>query len=301
MIALVHLVWAPLGTEPFKTFLESLKRHDPGAPYRLVVLFNGFSEITGLDEYRRLLRGHDAEEIFLAEPQLDIAAYRTAAMKLGDRRVCFVNSYSEVIAPDWLGLMAQGLAVGSVKVAGATGSWGSQRSFLVSRIGLPGAYGSSLGDRDVVNTAFASPNSSAAKPKLKDRLTGAVGVAGGFDGFPAPHIRTNALLVEREFFLGVEFGDLATKRGTYRFESGRNSLTNQVMASGNSVALVGKSGAVTNWRSWPERDVFWQGGQGDLLVADNQTRAYARAGLAHRASMAAFAWGDKAAPLGVAA
>lgn len=300
MIALVHLVWAPLGAAPFETFLASLKRHDPGAPYRLVVLFNGFSERSELDEYRRLLRGHDAEEIFLAEPQLDIEAYRTAATTLGDREVCFMNSYSEVIAPDWLGLMAKGLAVGSVKVSGATGSWGSQRSFLVSRIGLPGAYGSSLGGRDVVNTAFASPNSRAAKPKLKDRLTGAVGAAAGFDGFPAPHIRTNAFLVEREFFLGVEFGDLGTKRGTYRFESGRNSLTNQVLASGSSVALVGQGGAVTNWRRWPERDVFWQGDQSDLLVADNQTRAYARAGLTHRSSMAAFAWGDKAAPVGAA-
>ncbi len=41
MIAVVHLVWGPLGPEPLRDFLRSYHAHDAGAPHELVVLFNG--------------------------------------------------------------------------------------------------------------------------------------------------------------------------------------------------------------------------------------------------------------------
>ena len=45
---------------------------------------------------------------------------------------------------------------------------------------------------------------------------------------------------------------------------------------------------------WAEGDVFWQGTQSDLLVADNQTRIYQRANPESRFMLARYAWGDQA-------
>ncbi len=40
MIAVVHLVWGPLGAGPLQEFLASYKRHPAGAEHELVVLLN---------------------------------------------------------------------------------------------------------------------------------------------------------------------------------------------------------------------------------------------------------------------
>lgn len=75
----------------------------------------------------------------------------------------------------------------------------------------------------------------------------------GFAGFPAPHVRTNAFMIERD--------------GVARMHG-----------------------------SWPDAEVFWQGAQRELLVADNQTRAYDDASPAVREAYARFAWGPQARP-----
>lgn|GEM_PF-280275 len=296
MIALVHLIWQPLGPAPFEAFLSSLERFEAGADYRLVLAFNGFSEPSELDDYRSLVRGNDVEEIVLQKPQLDISAYRLAAQMLDDEQLCFMNSHSTVVAESWLGLLSSALELPSVKLAGGSGSWGSHRSFMLNRLGLPNAYRHQLGSRQTVSSAFSSASSPGSEPTLFGRLASVPGELVGFNGFPAPHVRTNAFLVDRDFFLSLEFGELDTKRATHRLESGENSFSTQILRTGSTVAVVGRNGPVLDWRRWPEANVFWQGDQQDLLISDNQTRAYDRANLTQRASMSAFAWGEMASP-----
>ena len=296
MIALVHLVWQPLGLAPFESFVSSLERFDAGEEYRLVVVFNGFSDLSELNHYRHVLRGNDVEEVVLPKPQFDLAAYRSVAQQLNDEQICFMNSHSAVVANGWLRLLASALALPSVELVGGSGSWGSHRSFMLNRLGFPSAYRHQLGSRQTVSSAFSSASSPGSEPTLFGRLASVPGELVGFDGFPAPHVRTNAFLVDRDFFLGLEFGKLDTKRATHRLESGVNSFSTQILRAGSAVAVVGRHGPVLDWRRWPEANVFWQGDQQDLLISDNQTRAYDRANLTQRASMSAFAWGEMASP-----
>ena len=99
MIAVVHLVWGPLGPTPLHTFLRSYRAHDAGTDHRLVVLFNG---VTGAQRPALVaeLEGVEHELLELAEPVQDLAAYARAAARLKEARVCLLNSYSEILAPD---------------------------------------------------------------------------------------------------------------------------------------------------------------------------------------------------------
>ncbi|MGH2943230.1 MAG: hypothetical protein ACRDLN_10725, partial [Solirubrobacteraceae bacterium] len=117
-----------------------------------------------------------------------------------------------------------------------------------------------------------------------------------YPGFPAPHLRTNAFLIGRELLLSLRTGALARKRANYRFEAGRRSLTAQLRERGLAAVVVGRDGVARTHEAWPDADVFWQGAQRDLLVADNQTRGYARGDATVREALARYAWGPRARP-----
>ena len=81
------------------------------------------------------------------------------------------------------------------------------------------------------------------------------------------------------------------KLSAYMFESGRDSLTGQIMRLGLRPLLVGRDGAAYEKEDWHRANIFRQGKQQDLLVADNQTDAYEAAAIRHRAELAHQAWG----------
>ena len=82
-----------------------------------------------------------------------------------------MNSYSEPLAPGWLAHLASAAARPGVGVAGATGSWGSHRSFALHLLRLPNGYRGALGDRATAGPAFQSvgtgPQLSWLRRKLK--------------------------------------------------------------------------------------------------------------------------------------
>jgi hypothetical protein len=114
--------------------------------------------------------------------------------------------------------------------------------------------------------------------------------------FPAVHLRTNAFVIERELLLSLRAGRLGTKRGVYRLENGRGNMTAQLTALGRPPVVVDRHGTSRRAPEWPQGDVFWQGRQEDLLVADNQTRRYANGPAHHREVLSRFAWGLAARP-----
>jgi hypothetical protein len=114
--------------------------------------------------------------------------------------------------------------------------------------------------------------------------------------FPAYHLRTNAFLVDRGLLRSLRTGRARTKWATYHLESGRRSITSQLIARGRPPLVVDRAGAVRSPQDWHAGDVFWQAEQQDLLVADNQTRSYTAATAAQRAVLSAHAWGPRARP-----
>jgi hypothetical protein len=297
MTALVHLVRRANGLEPFEAFLASYDRHDAGLEHELVLLFKGFDSVAELAPYRALAGARVSGELQVPDDGLDLAAYMTAAQELSHDRLCFVNSFSTIEAPDWLRLLSSGLDRPGVGVAGATGSWGSHRSFALFLLRLPNGYRGALENGDAVASALRSTG-AARELGLVQRLYRAARdiprVLIGFPGFPAPHVRTNAFLIDRERLLSLRVGTLRNKSESYRFEGGTRGLTGQIRQAGLDALVVGRDGDPLAPDRWPDADIFWQRRQRDLLVADNQTRAYEHGTPAQRDALARYAWGARA-------
>src|SRR5438105_1506051 len=101
-ICLVHLVWKPLGPQPFRDFIASYKRNPAGVEHRLVIAFNGFDGETDLREYRDILAGVEHEWFLVSPPTQDIPVYFKAAERFSYRYFCFLNSYSVILDEAWL-------------------------------------------------------------------------------------------------------------------------------------------------------------------------------------------------------
>lgn len=101
----------------------------------------------------------------------------------------------------------------------------------------------------------------------------------GFPKYPNYHIRTNGFMIRRRDYLDM-VGDrpLETKIQAYQFESGRQSMTWMIQASGRQALVVGRRGNVRPKILW-RAGIFRSGNQSNLLLADNQSRVYQTASL----------------------
>ena len=80
----------------------------------------------------------------------------------------------------------------------------------------------------------------------------------------------------------------------YKCESGRLSITKQIMALGKSVLVIGKDSKGYGKEDWWKSDTFRQCRQENLLISDNQTRAYAEGDARLQMRYSYSAWGEKA-------
>ncbi|PYE85238.1 DUF5672 family protein [Phyllobacterium leguminum] len=109
-------------------------------------------------------------------------------------------------------------------------------------------------------------------------LVGCTGSGGpfapGYSHYSNYHIRTNGFMIAREDYLDMVKGrPLKTKLQAHQFEAGKQSMTWMIHASGRKALVVGKQGIVDTRTLW-RAAIFRSGNQSNLLLADNQTRAY---------------------------
>lgn len=297
--AVVHLVRHANGLDPYETFLSSYRRFEAGADCDLVLLLKGFPAPRDADPYRERAAGLMAGSVLVPDTGYDLRAYVAAARTLPHARVCFLNSYSEILADGWLAQLERALDDPGVGAAGVTGSWGSQLSFSRWQVGLEDPYARAFGDVRHVRRAMDEMRGVPFAGDLAHWLAALMSLVREtplMTAFPDPHLRTNAFLMDRTEFAGLRWGRLRTKRSSYRMESGRWSLTRQLHAHGRRTVVVDCHGIARDWPEWDAGAVFWQDDQQDLLVADNQTRRYADGKPEWRRILSGLAWGDRARP-----
>jgi hypothetical protein len=276
-ICLAHLVWEPLGITPFKEFIASYKQNKCGVDHSLLVIFNGFREGRGLEEYYELLEGLTYSSLLLTHPVQDIPAYFAAVQNFQHKYFCFLNSYSVILEQNWLAKMYEHIRREGVGVVGLTGSyesfyssflhdWRWKRSKWLYR-GMPGI----------------EYNKLRALMTLKRR----------FPPFPNYHLRSNAFVISRELMLRLKVGTIKEKMDMHEFESGHKSITRQILAMNLEALVVGRDGRAYEKEKWYESFTFRSGEQQNLLVADNQTRRYAESGEENRRALMEAAWGDR--------
>lgn len=318
MIALVHLVWGPLGPQPLQRFLDSYWRHPAGIEHELVILFNGVDR-SARDGLEPLLAGITHRALTLERPVQDLDAYVQVAQQLSHDRLCFMNSYSEILAERWLAKLSAALDQRETGMAGATGSWTSIFSMLINTLRLPGPYRRTLPPPAEVRRQIYAIESQLGREREGELLAQAMPAGRAplsfrlasiaktlrllpeqlllFEPFPAYHLRTNAFIVERELFASLHTRPVRRKMDAWVMESGRESFTRQVQRRGLQTLVIDRDGRTYDPEQWPLSRTFWQRDQEGLLVADNQTRAYQLGSIERRRTLSALAWASASKPV----
>ena len=273
-VDVVHLVWKPTGIAAFREFLQSYRENEAGIDHNLLIAFKAFSG-DDLSEYRALLDGIPHRELRAPGGMLDLGTYFWAAEQSAARFVCFLNSNSTLLVPGWLNKLYEHVKRPDVGAVGATGSWESFYSSYLLRMEEVGP-----------------PRTLPAWVKHLNRLRKLQRYKANFPPAPNPHLRSNAFIVERMRWLGLERASLRSKWSTWLLESGRRGVTPQLLAQGLKVVVVGRDGREYPPDEWPRSMTYRQGEQENLLVADNRTRQYAAAAEKDKQHMRRIAWGE---------
>jgi hypothetical protein len=288
-ICVVHLVRAANGMAPLRTFLESYARHPAGVAHELLLLCKGFGRALP-DDYEQLLKDVACVRRFIPDRGFDVDAYFSLARAHDAQAYCFLNSFSVILADGWLANLHHALERHNAGMVGATGSWQSVSANYSDTLPEPPFLGAAVPAwKRMLMSWF--PFLRPLRQKIWRLLMG-----GSFDAFPNYHLRTNALMLRRETALAVRVPPTRRKFDAYKFESGRRGLTRQILAIGKPVMVVGRDDRAYDRQDWPLSNTFWRRNQENLLVADNQTRAYDRADRNLRAAYSVIAWGPAADP-----
>lgn len=283
-VTLVHLVWAPLGLDSVRRFVEAYRQHATGCAHRLLVVFNGFARAADTAGARAVLAAVAHEPLVLPAPVQDLTAYFTAAAHAESEYVAFLNSYATPLVDGWLDLLMQQAVRPGVGLVGATGSWESHYTNTVRHLGPGEPRPRTLRPRTLAGWTLR--HAARVRRTLIARRE--------YAGFPNAHLRSNAFLLRRDLMLSLRAARLVSKHDAERFESGRAGLTRRVIGRGLRVLVAGRDGRGYEPGHWPASRVFRSGDQDNLLVADNRTASYAQADPDVRRQLAAGAWGDPA-------
>lgn len=287
-ICVVHLVRAQNGIEPFVRFLESYCQHDGGVDHDLLIVFKGFDSSHLKEAYLKHLERINFRTFDVPDIGFDITAYFACAKRFNNeyRYFCFLNSYSLIQANGWLNKLYVQISRPKVGVVGATGSWQSHKAKRFIGISLAAKVvehyrqnsGVAIWKRCILGIEAAYQFSRLLRESKH---------------FPNYHLRTNAFMISSETMVKVECRELVTKFDAYRFESGNDGLTQQILNMGKEVLVVGKDGIGYVMTQWNKSNTFWQAAQENLLVADNQTRLYLHADAEMQSRLSNLAWGKE--------
>ncbi|MHB8654742.1 MAG: hypothetical protein ACYDA9_12780 [Terriglobia bacterium] len=95
----------------------------------------------------------------------------------------------------------------------------------------------------------------------------------------------------------IKYPIMVSKFAAYKFESGKHSLTRQIMSMNLNVLVVGRDGKGYENEEWSKSNTFWQRDQSNLLLADNQTIRYLSGDNKTKQYLSRSAWGDQADPI----
>lgn len=280
-ICVIHLARAQNDIKSFADFIDSYRRRQPGIEHKLAVIFKGFTEDDKLDEYRVLLSGLPYQSVFVDDSGFDIGPYFSAAHMFDFEYLCFLNSHSVIVDDGWLGKLFKHIQRDSIGIVGATGSYESMASGLVQSLHTEQQSWQLWKNRLLsIGSGFRH----------------AVSLEMNFPSFPNHHIRTNAFMMSRQLMLNIRTWPMRSKMDIYRFESGKHSLTRQILSMNLRALVVGRDGEAYEKECWHESDTFRSGTQQNLLVSDNQTRFYSEVDAQTKAILTERTWGRRQSP-----
>jgi hypothetical protein len=316
-IGVIYLCRFSEGERPVRRFVDSYRTHPAGLEHDLHVIFKGFPSRDSLAAAQRLFGGLPIHPIKLEDKGFDLGSYFAAARLVANRRLIFFNTFAELLADGWLKKFDDALSLPGIGLVGATGSWQSPRALYVARLKRalywarhPLDYWNYLSrlrasplfmnhGLNLPRTGTAGKAMPADESLIFRRFSSSFYDLLRFDHYlvhyspyPNPHIRTNAFMIERDRFLALKAPPFRTKSDVYKFESGRQSLTRQILEQYLRPVVVGRDGHIYEAADWKSSATYWINQQANLIVADNRTSDYSEGSEQIRAHLQACAWED---------
>ncbi len=282
-IGVVYLCRFAEGEEPARRFLDSYRRHPAGIDHDLHIAFKGFPNREALDGLRASLGTQLVHTIELDDAGYDIGSYFAAANIVASPQLLFLNTFSENFGRRLACTFRRGARNARRRTGGCNRLVAIDPLRIRSRTVENGASADALTFPDIPELHWRK------KTTVEQRVVRVKLVSGGLlpdvraapsnsrfasinsDATPNPHIRSNAFMIQREVFLSLRGMVFTRKMDAYRVESGRHSMTRQVMARGLRPVVVDRRGKIYDIPEWKSSSTFWIGAQENLLIADNQT------------------------------
>lgn len=296
-VGIIYLYRFAEGEAPAHRFIGSYLAHPAGRDHDLTVVFKGFPDRGSLARAKALFTGVPINAVEVDDQGFDVGSYVKAAKLVLNRRLLFLNTFSRILADNWLEHFDRALDRPEVGVVGATGSWAANTAgpeatmvFLVRRmLGLPAQLHQSVEHVQLDGGNARAGKAGAAKMYLSAPFDYAVRYY-RFGRFPNPHLRTNAFMMDRARFLALDLPSFKSKSDTYGFESGRRSMTKQILTQGLQPVVIDRHGRAYRIPEWKSSSTFRVGEQENLIIADNRTVNFSEAGPAHRQYLEKLSW-----------
>lgn len=326
-IAVLYLARHAEGLAPVLRFARSYQEFAAGVAHDLIVIHKGSHESCSTDDVTAAFKGVPHRALHLPDDGFDIGAYQRANAQIDHDVVCCLNTFSEILAPNWLQILTGPLSDPGVGIVGATASY---ESINDSTRLLNKAIWHMTEAK--FNRAFAdyfqfllihSPTWAEkfkARPTMKQRWRGIkarwrgvdaridsarlddrwlreatahdhIRRCSGFPAFPNPHVRSSGFAVRRTDLLAAT-RPIADKLDACEFESGVNSLTRTILKSGRRALVANRARKYFDVADWPKSQTFRLGTQSGLLIADGRTRDFGAMGSDERALHVVMSWGD---------
>lgn len=264
------------GLAAARAFFESYRQHPAGCEHDLIIVAKAWQDHRQLEELRHLAHAYSADIVELPDDGFDWGAYMRIAPRLNHTHLCLLNTHSRLVTDGWLEMLRSAEAKPGVGAAGATGSYGS------------------------LSATFPKPDRQFSDLilyplRLVKVCMNFCRYSRRFPGFPNPHLRSNAILIQKSIFLSYisEHSIPKNKFDAHALESGRNGLTLYLKNQGLQSVIAGANGQTYLPEFWIESGAFRVPGQANLIVKDNQTEYYQNASPRIRRRLEQAAWGHQ--------
>jgi hypothetical protein len=326
-VAVVYLARHAEGVSAFRRFARSYARHAAGIPHDLLVIYKGFTRLSDLQDARAEFRDLPHCGVELDDSGFDIGSYLQCSRDVKQDYFCFLNTHSEIAAPEWLTLLYAYAVRSGVGIVGAMGSYESlKQSWQLIQMFQWLYYANHLPIEEPVARYYVKfpeylhpmnpffnwkrllPRKVLAAKHRHAQAGFAVHWAAileqepfkaiaPFPNFPNPHIRSNGFMVHREQLRRFDGVAMATKDDACHFESGPDSLTARIRRDGLAAIVVGRNGEGYDVPEWPQSRTFRLGDEDNLVVTDNHGRAFLEMTRENRITHARMSWGEYLGPL----
>ena len=255
-LALVYLChFNKFALTQLHAFLSSHSISSCSTQHDVLVLFKDWNSSTLISYALKICRTYSAIPYFVPNGSYDLGSYFHICSQTNYNVYCFSNNNALILNDHWLDKLSSILSSPSTGLVGCSASLeaGIFSGIYTHRLLSPKYY-------------F----------QLFSNLINLFHFKSSFSRFPSYHIRTNCFMIRRSLFLSYmdQNGVPSTKRDCHLIESGPNSLTNFVIASGLSALTVDRDGNSQNITSLPFSSCFRSSFQTNLLVLDNRIISY---------------------------